>query len=236
MAKHQLKQHLDELHSRLKLAGKIDEHGERVCEYTAMLCRLCGLDSDWTALISEAAVYHDVGKAVVPRDILTSPHKLTPEQYEKVKVHPVAGRELVSIFLTDAELDQYEMDYLVKFGMPDYCVPPDHQIDDLRYTFFYLVDIVCHYHHENWNGSGYPHGVANVDIPLPARIVAIVDMFDALTSHRPYRPRVDINEVLQTMVRERGTKLDPQLLDIFVDHASDFISIYEAHETLLQAK
>ena len=167
-----LKLHLNELHSRLKAAGKIDEHGERVGEYTLVLCHLCGLDSEWAALISEAAVYHDVGKAVVPRDILSSVSKLTPTQYEKVKMHPAAGREIVSIYLTDAELDQYEDEYLVKYGAPDYCIAPKHQIEDLRYTFFYLVDIICHYHHENWNGKGYPHGTADVDIPLPARIVS----------------------------------------------------------------
>ena len=100
----------------------------------------------WAAMLRKAAPMHDVGKIGVPDAILLKPGRLTPEEFEKIKIHPVVGAEILE---------------RVRFPYP-------------------VVPIVRH-HHEFWNGKGYPSGIAGTDIPLGARILSVVDCFDALT-------------------------------------------------------
>ena len=82
--------------------------------------------------------------------------------------------------------------------------------------FPYPVVPIVRHHHENWNGTGYPDGVAGADIPIGARILSVVDCFDALTSDRPYRPRLTVREALRILVERRGTMYDPLVVDTFV--------------------
>ena len=111
-----------------------------------------------------------MGKLAVPEYILNKPGKLTPAEFEKMKLHASVGADILSA---------------IEFPYP-------------------VVPIVRH-HHENWNGTGYPDGISGTDIPIGARILSVVDCFDALTSDRPYRPRLSDSEAVKILLERRGT-------------------------------
>ena len=131
-------------------------HIRRVQGAALGLARELGMtDEDTLKAIEAAALLHDTGKIAVPEHILNKPGKLTPAEFEKMKLHAPIGAEILSS---------------IEFPYP-------------------VVPIVRH-HHENWDGTGYPDGLRGTDIPLGARILSVVDCFDALTSDRPYRSRM----------------------------------------------
>ncbi len=138
-------------------------------------------DEQLIKAIEAAALLHDTGKLAVPEYILNKPGKLTPAEFEKMKLHATVGADILSS---------------VEFPFP-------------------VVPIVRH-HHENWNGTGYPAGLAGTDIPIGARILSVVDCFDALTSDRPYRPRLSDEEAVQILQERRGTMYDPLVVDTFI--------------------
>ena len=131
--------------------------------------------------IEAAALLHDMGKLAVPEYILNKPGKLTPAEFEKMKLHASVGADILSA---------------IDFPYP-------------------VVPIVRH-HHEQWSGSGYPDGLRGTDIPIGARILSVVDCFDALTSDRPYRPRLSDEEALEILNERRGSMYDPLIVDTFV--------------------
>jgi response regulator RpfG family c-di-GMP phosphodiesterase len=146
-------------------------------------------------LISQAALLHDAGKVGIPDAVLKKPSRLTPEEFEIVKQHTIYGARL---FTTSSELD--------------------------RMTH----DIALH-HHEKWNGRGYPgrskqsdsslgrEPLAGADIPLPARIVALADVFDALSSKRCYKESWDNEQIYREIQKESGEYFDPELVEAFFE-------------------
>jgi putative nucleotidyltransferase with HDIG domain len=157
-------------------------HIRRVQMYATGLAREVGIrDEKLLRAIEAAALLHDMGKLAVPEYILNKPGKLTPAEFEKMKLHASVGADILSA---------------INFPYP-------------------VVPIVRH-HHENWDGSGYPTGLRGTDIPIGARILAVVDCFDALTSDRPYRPRLTDDEALEILNHRRGTMYDPLIVDTFV--------------------
>jgi putative nucleotidyltransferase with HDIG domain len=157
-------------------------HIRRVQIYAVGLAKHVGV-TDQTLLkaIEAAALLHDMGKLAVPEHILNKPGKLTPAEFEKMKLHAGVGADILSA---------------IDFPYP-------------------VVPIVRH-HHENWNGTGYPAGLRGTDIPIGARILSVVDCFDALTSDRPYRPKLSDKEALDILIERRGTMYDPLVVDTFV--------------------
>jgi hypothetical protein len=121
-----------------------------------------------------------MGKLAVPEHILNKPGKLTPAEFDKMKLHASIGADILAT---------------INFPYP-------------------VVPIVRH-HHENWNGLGYPDGIRGTDIPIGARILAVVDCFDALTSDRPYRPRLSDSDALAIVRDRRGSMYDPLVVDTF---------------------
>ena len=157
-------------------------HVRRVQAYAVGLAQALGVTEEKEIkAIKASALLHDTGKLAVPEHILNKPGKLTPSEFEKMKLHVDVGADILS---------------LVEFPYP-------------------VVPIVrCH--HENWDGSGYPRGVKGEDIPIGARILSVVDCYDALTSDRPYR-RAMTEEAALAILRERsGTMYDPRVVDAFV--------------------
>jgi putative methionine-R-sulfoxide reductase with GAF domain len=122
-----------------------------------------------------------MGKLAVPEHILNKPGKLTPAEFERMKLHASVGADILSA---------------IDFPYP-------------------VVPIVRH-HHENWNGTGYPDRIKGTDIPIGARILSVVDCFDALTSDRPYRPRLGDEEALAILIERRGSMYDPLVVDTFI--------------------
>jgi putative nucleotidyltransferase with HDIG domain len=157
-------------------------HIRRVQVGTVALARALGVNDDLTVQALEAAaLLHDTGKIAVPEHILNKPGKLTPAEFEKMKLHAPIGAEILSS---------------IDFPYP-------------------VVPIVRH-HHENWDGTGYPDGLRETQIPLGARILSVVDCFDALTSDRPYRRRMSDEEALRIVLDRRGSMYDPVIVDTFV--------------------
>ena len=161
--------------------GVTSSHIHRVQHYAMGLARAVGnLDEQTLKAVEAAALLHDTGKLAVPERILNKPGKLTPAEFETMKLHVDAGADILS------------------------------SID-----FPYPVVPIVRAHHENWDGSGYPAGLKGLDIPIGARILSVVDCYDALTSDRPYRPAMTDDEALAIIRARRGTFYDPAIVDLF---------------------
>lgn len=157
-------------------------HIRRVQQYAVGLAKRMGVtDAAQISAIEAASLLHDMGKLAVPEYILNKPGRLTPAEFEKMKLHASVGADILSA---------------IDFPYP-------------------VVPIVRH-HHENWDGSGYPDGLRGSDIPIGARILSVVDCFDALTSDRPYRPRLTDADAIRILVERRALMYDPLVVDTFV--------------------
>ena len=158
-------------------------HIRRVQHQAMRLARALGVEDDVELRAIEAAsLLHDMGKLAVPEHILNKPGKLTHTEFEKMKMHPTIGADILSS---------------IDFPYP-------------------VVPIVRH-HHEHWNGGGYPAGLKGEEIPLGARILSVVDCFDALTSDRPYRPKMTSEQAI-TILRERsGSMYDARIVSKFLE-------------------
>src|SRR5258706_5542044 len=156
-------------------------HIRRVQAFAVGLAKRVGIvDENLIRAIEAASLLHDTGKLAVPEYILNKPGRLTPAEFEKMKLHASVGADILSA---------------IDFPYP-------------------VVPIVRH-HHENWNGTGYPDGIKGTNIPIGARILSVVDCFDALTSDRPYRPRLSDEEALAILLERRGSMYDPLVVDTF---------------------
>ena len=131
---------------------------------------------------------HDIVKIGVPDAVLQKPGKLSEEEFEIIKQHPVMGGRIVK----------------KTFG---------HLFDEGYETMAYDVAM---YHHEKWNGKGYPMGLKGTEIPLSARIVAVADVFDAVSAKRCYRDALPLDECFRIIQNGRGTDFDPEVVDAFM--------------------
>ena len=154
-------------------------HLQRVRTYAVEVARELKLGEEQVEALRAAALLHDIGKLAVPEQIINKPGKLTPEEFEKMKVHPLVGAEILD-----------------------------------RVAFPYPVAPIVRAHHERWDGSGYPEGVAGENIPIGARILAAVDCLDALASHRQYRPALPLSEAMAKVKEKSGTWFDPKIVAI----------------------
>ena len=155
------------------------EHLQRVRVYAMELATDLGLSEDEREALQAASVLHDIGKLAVPEHIVSKPGKLTPEEFEKMKIHPIIGAEI---------LEQVEFPYPV--------VP------------------IVRSHHEKWDGSGYPSGLKGEEIPIGARILAVVDCLDALASDRQYRRALPLDEAMARVAADAGKSFDPRVVEI----------------------
>jgi diguanylate cyclase (GGDEF)-like protein/putative nucleotidyltransferase with HDIG domain len=155
------------------------DHLQRVRVYATEIGKEIGMAAGDLEALQAAALLHDIGKLAVPEHIISKPGRLTPEEFEKMKIHPVVGAEILEE---------------VKFPYP-------------------VVPIV-RAHHEKWDGSGYPYGLAGEDIPVGARILSVVDCFDALASDRQYRRAMPLDKAMDIVISESGKSFDPKIVDI----------------------
>ena len=179
-------------------------HIRRVQKYALGLSDFLGVtDEKLLKAIEAAALLHDMGKLAIPEYILNKPGRLTPAEFDKMKLHAGLGADILSS---------------IDFPYP-------------------VIPIVRH-HHENWDGTGYPAGLRGTEIPLGARVLSVVDCFDALTSDRPYRPKLSTDEAIAIIMQRRGTMYDPLVVDVFVSRLSALEEAARDHEpaneTLLQ--
>ncbi len=134
-------------------------------------------------LVVKAVPVHDIGKIGIPDEILLKPGKLTPEEFEIIKTHTVIGAEIIQSIL---------------------------EVDDSNYIIYCLE--ICRSHHERWDGKGYPDGLSGGNIPLSARILSVVDVYDALVSERVYKPPIPHAEAIKIIAECAGTQFDPEIV------------------------
>jgi diguanylate cyclase (GGDEF)-like protein/putative nucleotidyltransferase with HDIG domain len=157
------------------------DHLQRVRVYAVEIGKEMGLGQMELDALQAASLLHDIGKLAVPEHIISKPGRLTPEEFEKMKIHPLVGAEILEE---------------VKFPYP-------------------VVPIV-RAHHEKWDGTGYPYGLAGEEIPVGARILSAVDCLDALASDRQYRRAMPLDKAIAIVKAESGKSFDPVVVDVLV--------------------
>ncbi len=167
-------------------------HSERVTVYACVLAYWLDLPETTIQNIYQAGLVHDIGKIGIPDAVLNKPGRLTDDEYELIKMHPVIGANILA---------------------------PIEFLDEIR-------KIVLH-HHERWDGRGYPAGLAGENIPLGARVVAVADAFDAMTSNRPYRKALPVEVALAEIERGKGTQFDPDMAEVFLKKWSEIEKKWE---------
>jgi response regulator RpfG family c-di-GMP phosphodiesterase len=162
-------------------------HSIRVGIYAKRLAEVVGLDRQEAEQLRIAALMQDLGLLKVPKEVLMKPERLTDEEWQLVKQHPIWSLEMVD--------------------------PPAILTE--------TVEAAVRHHHERFDGNGYPDGLKGEQIPLPARLLAVADTFDALCSERPYRPAYSTEQALEEMRKVAGSQLDPDLTDAFIQSVVD---------------
>jgi len=197
-----------------KLADSRDpetgEHLERMREYSNVLClglrrlpqHADAIDDAFVENAYAAAPLHDIGKVGIPDRILQKPGKLTAEEFEIMKAHGTIGAD------TLRAVDRlHPGNDFVRMGIQ-----------------------IAETHHEKWTGAGYPKGLAGTDIPLVGRILALADVYDALTSKRCYKEAFSHEESRGILEEERGQHFDPDVVDAFLAAEAEFIAIRQEHQ------
>jgi putative two-component system response regulator len=156
-------------------------HVERVRKYTRWLAETVGWPEANMQTLEFGAMLHDLGKIMIPDQILKKPGPLSPAEWQLMRQHPAAGAKIVR------------------------------DISLLKDTIPFIL-----YHHEKWDGSGYPEGLVGENIPIEGRMLALADVFDALTTTRPYRPARPVYEVLEFIKLKAGSYFDPDLTGAFM--------------------
>jgi len=150
----------------------------------------------------KSAPLHDIGKVGIPDNILLKPGKLTADEWEVMKTHSYLGFRAIELAEQDAERPL---------------------------EFLNIAKDISRYHHEKWDGSGYPDGLQGDAIPISARLMALADIFDALVSERAYKAAFPIEKVIETISQGRERFFDPDIVDAFLQRQNDFIAIARRH-------
>ena len=160
------------------------------------------LSEHYIDLLSRSAPLHDIGKVGIPDHILLKPGKLDATEWITMQTHAKQGSDAI---------EQAERD----IQMP--------------LAFLATAKEIAHWHHEKWDGSGYPDGLTGDAIPLSARLMAVADVFDALISVRVYKSAMSYDTARDIIVGERGRHFDPDVIDVFLDRFDEFVAIAERY-------
>jgi PAS domain S-box-containing protein len=189
-----------------KLAEYRDEdtgvHLERIREYTKILTQELSRSPKYKDYITQkyiddiyfSSILHDIGKVGIPDSILLKPSKLTDEEFEVIKRHSTIGGDVLSQVNAKVRGQSF-----LTIGMQ-----------------------IAYFHHEKWNGAGYPKGLKGEDIPLSARIVALADVYDALTSNRIYKKAFSHQKARNIIEKESGEHFDPEIVAAFLENEAEF--------------
>ncbi len=205
---------------RLALAGEFKDnetgkHVIRVSKYSEVISKALDLTEEKIDVIARTAHLHDIGKIGIPDNILLKPDKLTDEEFDQMKEHCAYGFKILAPEVEDGNDLVYNTDYLFDFN-------DDSKIDGQ------LLNHACNialYHHEKWDGRGYPYGKKGDSIPIEARITAIADVYDALGTSRPYKEGFS-EDKCQSIIRElSGSHFEPDIVSAFFDSIKTILDI-----------
>jgi putative nucleotidyltransferase with HDIG domain len=158
------------------------QHSARVTRYSVIMARAIGCSEEQAQVLNVAGYLHDIGKIGIPDEILLKPGKLTDEEYQVIKRHPIIGSSIIGHFSMWLEEQK-----------------------------------IVRCHHERWDGRGYPDGLVHQEIPFLSRIVALSDVYDALTSDRSYRRKLSEAAAIEIINQNSGSQFDPEVVAIFMD-------------------
>ncbi len=183
-------------------------HVRRIRQYTLVLLKSIyknknskyKLKKEDIALYAQASTFHDIGKIAVPDHVLLKTGRLTDEERELMKLHSIRGAEII-----EGLKNVFDSDYIK------------------------VCADICRSHHERWDGSGYPMQLSGEQIPFAARVVAIADVYDALTSVKPYKPRLPHKTAVEMITNGECGMFDPEILDCFKLVKSTFEKISISH-------
>lgn len=160
------------------------------------------LDARTINVLAQSAPLHDIGKVGIPDHILLKPGALTAEEWETMKTHAKLGSDAIEMAERDAEKPV---------------------------EFLAIAKEIAHYHHEKWDGSGYPEGRSGDDIPIAARLMALADVFDALICKRVYKPAIPYDQAYQMILEGNGKHFDPDVVQTFITQFATFKAIADAY-------
>jgi len=199
------------VYSLVKLAESRDDntgaHIERVALFSKIIAEKLReipkykgyINDSYIENIYKAAPLHDIGKVGIPDRILLKPSKLNEEEYEIMKTHAVIGANTLKEVIR-----KYPDNRLLEMGIS-----------------------ITNYHHEWWDGTGYPEGLKGTDIPLSARIMAVADVYDALRSKRVYKEAYTHEEAVTIIKEGRGTQFDPDIVDVLLENQDEFDYVFK---------
>jgi putative two-component system response regulator len=181
-------------------------HLKRTQQYVELLCNCLSrqprfetyLSAERIRIVALCAPLHDIGKVGVPDRILLNPGRYKPEEFEIMKTHPRLGLEAIAKAQASVH-DESEL--------------------------FEVAKEIVYSHHEKWDGSGYPQGLRGEEIPIPARLMALADVYDALICRRVYKPGLSHGAAVQIIVEGRGTHFDPDVVDAFLALSAEFNAV-----------
>jgi putative two-component system response regulator len=213
---------LELIHCLARVAEYRDDqtgrHVIRVGRYAGMIARELGMDDEFVDLLVHAAPLHDIGEVGIPDAILQKPGRLTPEEYELMQNHCRYGKRTVAPMSGD-EWRAFQTHTLVG----EKIIAVSHS------PILEMAGRIALTHHEKWDGSGYPLGLAGDSIPIEARITAVADVFDALSTKRHYKPAFPLENCFEIMRQGRGSHFDPRVLDAFLARKPEIVQIRIEH-------
>jgi putative two-component system response regulator len=193
-------------------------HVLRVGRYAGVIARRLGWDQQAVEMIEQAAQLHDVGKIGIPDSLLLKPGKLSDAEFEEMQRHCGYGKRIFESLDDDASK-----------SLRDHTQLGSRMLTGCGSSVLDMAARIALTHHERWDGSGYPLGMAGEDIPLEGRITAIADVFDALSSRRPYKPAFPIDKCFEILEEGRGSQFDSGILDAFFAARSEIVAIQIEH-------
>lgn len=169
-------------------------HIMRLGHYGAVVARNMGMTNDEVENIFTAAPMHDIGKIGIPDAILLKPERLTHEEFEKIKIHPIIGGLILST--SESKLLQKAQEIALS-------------------------------HHEKFDGTGYPHGLHGDEIPISGKIISVCDVFDALTTKRPYKVPSSNQMAFDIIKKDKGTHFDPDVANVFLKRFDEILAVQD---------
>ncbi len=197
------------------------QHVIRVGRYARIIGEQLGMSQPSLNVLEQAAKLHDIGKIGIPDAILLKPGKLTREQFETMQKHSNFGKKIIER-MADNESDQLRQHAELGSKILDAGNSP----------LLMMAMKIALTHHERWDGTGYPLGLAGHDIPLEGRITAVADVFDALSTKRPYKAAFPLDKCFSIMQEGRGSHFDPDILNAFIARRDEVVAVQIAHADL----
>ncbi len=189
------------------------QHVIRVGRFSGIIAEELGFTENFVELIQFAAQLHDIGKIGIPDSILLNPGRLSAEQFRIMQTHCLIGREIIM----PSVRNDPSVDLSAK--------PSGANLQEL--SLMELAASIAMTHHEKWDGNGYPNGLGGDGIPIEGRITAVADVFDALSSARPYKKAFSYEKCFEILARDSGTHFDPDVVDAFFRRSEEIIAIKE---------